>query len=232
MGLRCSVSALVSVFGCCLWRTVGFSWGCLERNAWFTSGWFLRRVWVLPVRGDATGRNSWFDIGYMFCVSFERFFDEFHTFSMLRRTRILQYLSPFSRRKFTVFFTLWKSGHHFNDDPWLTVGVTILGIFAAFLQHLFGLFFGIEPPGQCTGTGPCIICLSDFHRRGAFVVMHTPSRKPESETTTIQLGGSVFTGEEPPPHSGELKHAVSQETSFVKPLEKKKQKKRKTLNKR
>ena len=30
----------------------------------------------LDLRGDAT-RNSWFDSGYMFCVSFERFFDEF-----------------------------------------------------------------------------------------------------------------------------------------------------------
>ena len=29
----------------------------------------------------------------------------------------------------------WKSGHNFYDDPWLTVGVTTMGIFAAFLMH-------------------------------------------------------------------------------------------------
>ena len=31
--------------------------------------------------------------------------------------------------------------------------------------------------GQCISTGPCIISLSDLHRRGAFVVIHIPSRK-------------------------------------------------------
>ena len=29
----------------------------------------------------------------------------------------------------------WKFGHYFHDDPWLTVGVTMLCIFAACLQH-------------------------------------------------------------------------------------------------
>ena len=50
----------------------------------------------------------------------------------------------------------WKSGHYFYDHPWLTVGVTILGTVAEFL-HIFGLLFGVEHPGQCTGTGPCKI---------------------------------------------------------------------------
>ena len=38
----------------------------------------------------------------------------------------------------------------------------VCSIFAAF----FGLFFGVEPPGQCTGTGPCIISSRDcgLHR--------------------------------------------------------------------
>ena len=85
------LAVIVAVFGCCLWCTIGFPWRCY-------------------------GRNSWFDSGYMFCVSFERFCDEFHIFSTLRRTPILQYLlSPFSRRtekcalltpQFTVFFAL------------------------------------------------------------------------------------------------------------------------------
>ena len=72
-----------------------------------------------------------------------------------------------------------KYGHYFCDDPWLAVGVTILAIFAVFLKH----FSGSSSEGQCTGTGPCVIGLSDLHRRGPFVVVHTPSRKPESETT-------------------------------------------------
>ena len=60
------------------------------------SGSHCRCVWVLPVvfdwiSGRCLGRDSWFDSGYMFRVSFERFFDEFHIFSTLRRTRILQY---------------------------------------------------------------------------------------------------------------------------------------------
>ena len=29
----------------------------------------------------------------------------------------------------------WKSGHYFYADPWLTVGVTVMGIFDALLQH-------------------------------------------------------------------------------------------------
>ena len=87
--------------------------------------------------------------------------------------------SPFSRRtekcaqlmlQFTVLFgaahTL-KSGHCFYDDPWLTVGVTIVAIFAAIL----GLLFGVD---SAQALAPCIISLSDLHRRGAFVV-HTHS---------------------------------------------------------
>ena len=86
----------------------------------------------------------------MFCVSFERFFDEFGMFSMLRRDSYSAVLSPFSRRtekcaqqmlQFTVFFALAhteKSGHYFYDDPLLAVGVMILGIFAAILQHFSG----------------------------------------------------------------------------------------------
>ena len=46
------VAVIVAVFGCCLWCTIGFSRRCSGRNAWFASGWSLRRVWVLPVEYD------------------------------------------------------------------------------------------------------------------------------------------------------------------------------------
>ena len=59
------LAVIVAVSGCCLWSTIGFPWRCY-------------------------GRHSWFDSGYMFCFSFERLFDEFHTFSLMRWTRTLQ----------------------------------------------------------------------------------------------------------------------------------------------
>ena len=77
-----------------------------------------------------------------------------------------------------------ESGHHFYVDSWLTGGLMVDGHFCCIFVASFGLLFGVEPPGQCTGTGPCIISLSDLHRRGAFVAIHIPSRKAVSETTT------------------------------------------------
>ena len=68
--------------------------------------------------------------------------------------------------------------------------------------------------GQCTGTGPCIISLSDMRCRGAFFG-HTHSIpltrvwNNNNNNNTI-WGGSVLTGEEPPHHSGELQHALTQ----------------------
>ena len=39
----------------------------------------------------------------------------------------------------------WKTGHYFYDDPWLAVGVTIFGHFAAFLQHFSGSSSELSP---------------------------------------------------------------------------------------
>ena len=64
-------------------------------------------VWVLlfskeklDFTGDVCfrGRNAWFDSGYMFCDRTLVAMDELHTFSTLRRTRILKCCSPFSCR--------------------------------------------------------------------------------------------------------------------------------------
>ena len=87
-------------------------------------------------------------------MSFERFFDEFHIFSTLRRTRFLQYCLRShaerrsvpsrcsSSRSFRAAHTE-KSGHYFYDDPGLAVGVMSLGMFAVFYAFL-GLLFGVE----------------------------------------------------------------------------------------
>ena len=87
------LAVIVAVSGCFLWRTIGFSGRCLGRNAWFDCGWFsvvsgccLWSTFGFPWR--CYGRYFLFDSGCMFCVSFERLFDEFHTFSMMQRTRI------------------------------------------------------------------------------------------------------------------------------------------------
>ena len=48
----------------------------------------------------------------------------------------------------------------------------------------FGPLFGVEPPGQCTGTGPCIICLSDSLQRWSFVVIHTTTTTTTTTNTT------------------------------------------------
>ena len=39
------------------------------------------------------------------------------------------------------------------------------GHFCCISQHFFGLLFGVEPLGQCIGTGPCIMSLSDWSHR-------------------------------------------------------------------
>ena len=123
------------VSGCCLWSKIGFPWSCC-------------------------GCNSWFDSGYMVCVSFERFLDEFHTFCVLRRTRILQYClhSHAERRsgaqlmlQFTVFFALLTQR---NLDIISTTMVADCGcdefghfccIFEEFLQHFSGSSSELSP---------------------------------------------------------------------------------------
>ena len=109
---------VVAVFGCCLWRTIGFS-----GYAW--DAMLVSTVEVSPPclgvacgvrmdfrRDNMLRPNSWFDSGYMFCVIFERFFDEFHTFFHFAEDSYPAVLSPFSRRtekcaqlmlQFTVF---------------------------------------------------------------------------------------------------------------------------------
>ena len=66
-------------------------------------------------------------------------------------------LSPFSRitekcaqlmLQITIFSCCSharKSGHYFYDDLWLTVGVTILDIFVAFLVHFSGSSSELSP---------------------------------------------------------------------------------------
>ena len=68
----------------------------------------------------------------------------------------------------------WKCGHSVTIRGWQWCGD--LGHFCCNVAAFFGLFFGVELPGQCTGTGPCVISLSDLYRRGAYVVTHIPSR--------------------------------------------------------
>ena len=89
------------------------------------SGSHCRCVWVLLVEYDWISvemlrRNSWFDSGYMFCVSFERFFDKFHHFFDAVVDSYPAVLSPFSRRTekraqlmlhFAVFFALLTHGN-------------------------------------------------------------------------------------------------------------------------
>ena len=59
------------------------------------------------------------------------------------------------------------SGQYFYVDSWLTGGLMVMGIFLLFFCSIFGLLFGVEPPCQCTCTGPCIIDSRDcgLHRR-------------------------------------------------------------------
>ena len=59
----------------------------------------------------------------------------------------------------------------FVADWWFDGDGHFCSIFAAFS----GSSSELSLPGQCTGTGPCIICLSDLHRRGADVLATRPS---------------------------------------------------------
>ena len=152
------LAVIIVVSGCCLWRTIGLSGRCL-------------------------GRNAWLDTGYMFCVSLERLYDEFHTFSMMRWTRILQCcLRSHAERRSVLSrcFSLWsfRASH-----TWKSVADSGCdgGIFAAFSQH-FELIPWVSAQALAHGK----ICLSDLHRHGAFVAIHIPSRKHVSETTTTQ----------------------------------------------
>ena len=96
----------------------------------------------------------------------------------------VRYVSLFSRRIEKVLSRCFAHLEictlflrRFVADWWFDGDGHFCCIFAAF----FGLLFGVEPPGRCTGTGPCIICLSDLHRHGAFVAMHIPSRNAVSK---------------------------------------------------
>ena len=141
------LAVIVAVFGCCQWCTIGFSGRCL-------------------------GRNGWFDSGYMFCVSYERLFGESHTFSMMRRLVFCSVVSVLTQNgevcsaDSSVYGLsraahTWKPGQYFYDDRGCSI---------------FERLFGVGPQGQCTGTGPCMISLSDLLCRGAFVVIRLPSR--------------------------------------------------------
>ena len=108
------------------------------------SGCHCRCVWILSVAYDWTfqemlGRNALLDSGYMFCVSLQRLCDECgglvscSVVSVLTQNGEVCSADASVSGLFRAAHT-WKSGHYFDDDPWLRVGVTVMGIFAAFLS--------------------------------------------------------------------------------------------------
>ena len=152
---RCIISYLaviVAVFGCCLWSTIGFSGRCYGA--------------ILGSTEDTCSASM----------------------DLCTNSSYPAVLSPFSRRtekcaqlmlQFTVFLALLTHG---NQD---IISATIVAdsgcddfwAFLLYFEAFFGLLFGVEPPGQCTGTGPCFTSLSDLHRRGAFVEKNDETRK-------------------------------------------------------
>ena len=71
------------------------------------------------------------------------------------------------------------------------------GIFRRIFTAVFGLLFGVEAPG------------CQFMPRLVDINLPRDGRVQNNNNNTI-WGGSVLTGEELPPHSGELKDALPQ----------------------
>ena len=91
----------------CSWKNfLSFAPALFALGIWCTSSVVLvsGSHWVLLLSTDFTGDvffrwcNTWFDSGYMLCNSTLVAMDVFHTFSSLRRTRILKCCSPFCCR--------------------------------------------------------------------------------------------------------------------------------------
>ena len=93
--------------------------------------------------------------------------DEFDTISTFTWTRILE-RSFFIRFEWRIVLSRCFSS--LSLGALLALG-TLETLFMA-SSWLICVGVGVK----CTGTGPCIISLSDFHRRGAFVIIRIPSR--------------------------------------------------------
>ena len=87
----------------------------------------------------------------------------------------------------------------FSSITWLLTRVMMGIIYRRSVRHFSASSSDLRP----VVTGSCqFISTSCGHTH--------PVSECASETTTTIITGSVLTGEEPPPHSGELKHALPQ----------------------
>ena len=91
----------------------------------------------------------------------------------------------------------WK---YFLSFPWLTLVMTG-SFFSPLSAAFFGLLFGVE--ARCHGVMSVHLDILRSYTSCLRACVQN------NNNNTI-WGGSVLTGEEPPPHSGKLNHALSQ----------------------
>ena len=156
---------------------------------------------ALNFSGDSSatrGRFSWFDRGYMFCISTGRL-EELHTFSTLRQTRILiaflSILFEWRRVPSRCFWMQFYSAQFALGilDVFLELHVADScddGVdFSPYFYGFFGLLFEVE----ALPIHPEVLWI--------YTLAHMSLNNNNNNTI---WRGSVLTGEEPPLHSGEL----------------------------
>ena len=122
------LAVIVAVFGCCLWCAIGF-----PGDAWDAMlGSQVDTCSASASRGSLTNFTYFPRCGgFVFC-------------SIVSQNGEVCPADAPLHGLFRAAHTE-KSGHYFYDDPWLAVGVTMLGIFAAFLQHCSGSSSELSP---------------------------------------------------------------------------------------
>ena len=117
------LAVIVAVFGCCLWCTIGFSGA---RGAMLGSP--VDTCSASASRGSLTNFTHFLCCGGLVSCSI---------ITVLTQNGEVCSADAAVCSLFGAAHTL-KSGHYFYDNPWLAVVVTILRIFATFLQHISG----------------------------------------------------------------------------------------------
>ena len=154
------LAVIVAVFGCCLWCSIGFpgdAWDAMLGSP--ADG--LRRVWVLLVSkldscGDAMGAILGSTVDTCSASASRGSLTNFTYFPRCGGLVFCSIVSvlmqngevgPADAPLHGLFRAAHKkkSGHYFCDDPWLAVGVMILGIVAAFLHHFSGSSSELSP---------------------------------------------------------------------------------------